>query len=299
MALAGGVADSLFSWAAWPNGPNNMNTYIDASYIQYLDKKLYIMPITPWFFTNMPGYDKNWLWCSNDLWYIQWEQALYLAPEFIEIISWNDFGGWSSTEGPYYNNKDNTACNIYNNPEAACWWHCGFPIPAQKITINDPQELMRQALLNIPNLQTSILITKLKILSGSFNSLVDRIYSVVAIGEKIEAEKKKELIPQILGGVFLITRLALAGTVANKATDIYTIVQDPESAPVAILSMLLDFNVGAAAGAATKNGVSAIEFNSMALRRRGMKDSDIKSVGALFKQKMDQLESIVSKCARI
>ncbi|KXG50197.1 Glycoside hydrolase, family 71 [Penicillium griseofulvum] len=92
MALGDGVADGLFSWAAWPNGPNDMNTYVDASYMQYLDKKAYMMPISPWFFTNMPGYNKNWLWRGDDLWYTRWEQALYLAPEFIEIISWNDFG---------------------------------------------------------------------------------------------------------------------------------------------------------------------------------------------------------------
>ncbi|KAJ5889283.1 hypothetical protein N7504_010093 [Penicillium tannophilum] len=90
--LANSVADGLFSWAAWPYGPNDMNTYIDASYIDFLDGKPYMMPVSPWFFTNMPGYDKNWLWRGDDLWYDRWEQAMFLAPEFIEIISWNDFG---------------------------------------------------------------------------------------------------------------------------------------------------------------------------------------------------------------
>ncbi|RAH44413.1 glycoside hydrolase family 71 protein [Aspergillus brunneoviolaceus CBS 621.78] len=90
--LADGVADELFSWAAWPYGPSDMNTYTDASYIDFLDGKPYMMPVSPWFFTNMPGYDKNWLWRGDDLWYDRLEQAIYLAPEFIEIISWNDFG---------------------------------------------------------------------------------------------------------------------------------------------------------------------------------------------------------------
>ncbi|OJJ73124.1 hypothetical protein ASPBRDRAFT_173463 [Aspergillus brasiliensis CBS 101740] len=92
VTLGGGVADGLFSWAAWPYGPNDMNTYVDASYIDFLDGKPYMMPVSPWFFTNMPGYDKNWLWRGDDLWYDRWVQAMYLAPEFIEIISWNDFG---------------------------------------------------------------------------------------------------------------------------------------------------------------------------------------------------------------
>lgn len=32
-----------------------------------------MMPISPWFFTNLPGYDKNWLWRRGDmLWYDRW-----------------------------------------------------------------------------------------------------------------------------------------------------------------------------------------------------------------------------------
>lgn len=51
-SLAGGVADGLFSLAAWPYRPNDMETYNDASYID--DSNPYMMPISPWFFTNMP-----------------------------------------------------------------------------------------------------------------------------------------------------------------------------------------------------------------------------------------------------
>ncbi|KAF7624815.1 hypothetical protein AFLA_001697 [Aspergillus flavus NRRL3357] len=64
MQLAGVVADGLFSWAAWPWGNLNMTTYVDASYDQTLMPagKAYMMPVSPWFYTNMPGYNKNWLW---------------------------------------------------------------------------------------------------------------------------------------------------------------------------------------------------------------------------------------------
>jgi hypothetical protein len=47
-----------------------MNTYTDASYRQYLSGKPYMMPVSPWFYTNAPGYDKNWLWRGDDLWYV-------------------------------------------------------------------------------------------------------------------------------------------------------------------------------------------------------------------------------------
>ncbi|GAQ08424.1 mutanase Pc12g07500 [Aspergillus lentulus] len=87
-----GVPDGLFSWAAWLWGPNDMDTHVDASYMQYLDGKPYMMPVSPWFYTNLPGYKKNWLWNGDHLWYERWEQVLDLQPEWVEIISWNDYG---------------------------------------------------------------------------------------------------------------------------------------------------------------------------------------------------------------
>ncbi|KAE8132052.1 glycosyl hydrolase family 71-domain-containing protein [Aspergillus pseudotamarii] len=67
LQLAGGVADGLFS-------------------------KSYMMPASPWFYTNMPGYGKNWLWHSDSLWYDRWVEIAYLEPEWVEIIPWNDYG---------------------------------------------------------------------------------------------------------------------------------------------------------------------------------------------------------------
>lgn len=61
-ALEPGTADGLFSWAAWPWGNEDMNTYVDASYYQYLNGSPYMMPASPWFYTNLPGYKKNWMW---------------------------------------------------------------------------------------------------------------------------------------------------------------------------------------------------------------------------------------------
>jgi hypothetical protein len=91
-AMALGVADGLFNWAAWPVGPSDMNTYVDASYLQFLGGKPYMMPVSPWFFTNLPGYDKNWLWRGDDLWFERWIEVWKVAPDFVQIISWNDYG---------------------------------------------------------------------------------------------------------------------------------------------------------------------------------------------------------------
>lgn len=44
-AVALGVADGLFNWAAWPEGPNNMYTTIDDSYYDFLNGLPYMMPV--------------------------------------------------------------------------------------------------------------------------------------------------------------------------------------------------------------------------------------------------------------
>ncbi|CAD6441946.1 87ebe840-189a-4cb8-90ff-f578280db540 [Sclerotinia trifoliorum] len=87
-----GVPDGLFSWGAWPDGPNDMFTTTDYSYVEYLGGKPYMMPASPWFYTNLPGYHKNWLWRGDDMWFDRWTHIWYLAPEFVEILTWNDYG---------------------------------------------------------------------------------------------------------------------------------------------------------------------------------------------------------------
>ncbi|KAF3360637.1 hypothetical protein VdG1_01597 [Verticillium dahliae VDG1] len=91
-AVALGVADGLFSWAAWAEGPNRKNTEVDASYLDFMKGMPYMMPVAPWFYTNMPGFDKNWLWRGDHTWFDRWAHIWYLQPEFVQIISWNDYG---------------------------------------------------------------------------------------------------------------------------------------------------------------------------------------------------------------
>jgi hypothetical protein len=94
-ALAKGVADGLFSWAAWPWGGRNMDTYTDASYLNDFPSDgsiLYMMAVSPWFYTNLPGYGKNWIWNGDSLWHDRWQQVNFIQPDFVEIITWNDYG---------------------------------------------------------------------------------------------------------------------------------------------------------------------------------------------------------------
>ncbi|KAJ5224090.1 hypothetical protein N7468_008632 [Penicillium chermesinum] len=94
LQLADGVADGLFSWAAWPSGGGKMNTLEDAAFIDSLKAadKPYMMPISPWFFADMPFYGKNFSFHGGSLWNERWVEVFYIDPEWVEIISWNDYG---------------------------------------------------------------------------------------------------------------------------------------------------------------------------------------------------------------
>jgi hypothetical protein len=72
-----------------------------------------MMPVSPWFYTNLPGYDKNWLWRGDSLWFDRWIQVMYLQPEFVEILTWNDFG-----ESHYIGPLDDTQYDAFTIGEA-------------------------------------------------------------------------------------------------------------------------------------------------------------------------------------
>ncbi|KAJ6517525.1 glycoside hydrolase family 71 protein [Mycena vitilis] len=97
------VAGAL-NWAGWPsNGQNrapsggvtvSVNSG-DQAYRAKLGVKGYIAPASPWFFTHFGAevsYSKNWVFPSDLLWYLRWQQILNLQPTFVEMVTWNDYG---------------------------------------------------------------------------------------------------------------------------------------------------------------------------------------------------------------
>lgn len=109
--VGSGIVDGLASSSAWPSGPNQMDMYMDAAYIEALSRasktskaskflkthasnstgQTYMMPVSPWFYTNLPAYHRNWLWRGESLWYQRWQQVFYVRPGFVMIYSWNGF----------------------------------------------------------------------------------------------------------------------------------------------------------------------------------------------------------------
>lgn len=75
----------------WPNGPNNVSTSADTAWtdVLYRNGKSYMMGVSPWFYTNLVNYKKNWLWRGDDAWYRRWQQVVQLKPLLVQIVTWN------------------------------------------------------------------------------------------------------------------------------------------------------------------------------------------------------------------
>lgn len=86
--------DGAFSWDAWAKDGGKKTTDADIGYTDMLagTGKSYMMGVSPSFFTDIDFYNKNWLWSSDTLWFDRWEQVLEIAPAFVEVITWNDYG---------------------------------------------------------------------------------------------------------------------------------------------------------------------------------------------------------------
>ncbi|KAL1884650.1 Protein memo1 [Paecilomyces lecythidis] len=96
--------DGALNWMAWDNNGNNKaptpghNVTVadgDQSYISALSGKPYVAPASAWFSTHYGAevsYSKNWVFPSDLLWFNRWNEILKLGPQFVEVITWNDYG---------------------------------------------------------------------------------------------------------------------------------------------------------------------------------------------------------------
>jgi hypothetical protein len=67
-------------------------------------------------------YDKNWAWNGDRLWFDRWKEVLFLQPDYVEIITWNDWG-----ESHYIRDMDNTqAQEVLSLGEAPFDYVTGF-----------------------------------------------------------------------------------------------------------------------------------------------------------------------------
>ncbi|KAB8234666.1 glycosyl hydrolase family 71-domain-containing protein [Aspergillus alliaceus] len=118
--------DGAFSWDAWPVGAQDMKVSNDLDWMKALSGRPYMMPVAPWFYTNLPQWNKNWLWRGDDLWHYRWKQVIELQPPLVQILSWNDYGE-AHYIGPIYEAgvPEGASRYIANHPHDA--WRTFLP----------------------------------------------------------------------------------------------------------------------------------------------------------------------------
>lgn len=75
----------LVSWDAWAQGAVDKTDSSDLAWQSTATPKAYMMPVSPWFYTNLPQYKKNWVWRGDDMWHNRWQQVLKVQPQFVEV----------------------------------------------------------------------------------------------------------------------------------------------------------------------------------------------------------------------
>jgi chitinase len=133
--------------------------------------------------------------------------------------------------------------------------------------------------------------------------------NIKKIGSQIIEENKKQLIALILGivlmvipfvgeaggalfgGIATVSRIAaLIDIVGIVGLSAYDIVQDPESAPFAILGILMGF------GAGRRSEESA--FGDAGKARKGISPSDIAKLGDNFAENDNKVQKVINACIK-
>ncbi|OIW22603.1 hypothetical protein CONLIGDRAFT_638216 [Coniochaeta ligniaria NRRL 30616] len=135
-------------------------------------------------------------------------------------------------------------------------------------------------------------------------SSVDAMEGIKKMGDKIDDEKEKNLILLILTAFLMIIPgigelvipaelanlariMAIGAEAANAALDIYQVVQDPSSAPLAVFGILL-------------GGLSLLKapkmFGDAATAKRAMKAGDLAKLGDTVKNGVQRVNSLTKTC---
>lgn len=194
-----------------------------------------------------------------------------------------------------------------------------------EIDVVNPKELLDEAVPSTENLEWAIIETYIEMTMGGLDADEDdvvtafsmpvfmlqdaakQIEEIKKIGGEVEEAKKKELILNIvsivlvvipfvgeataaLGGAVAIARAAFViGEVGNVALSVYEIVDNPESAPFAILGI-----IGTASAIRTKGVRKA--FSEAAGARRALSADKMKAFGEAFVKKDAQVQRILKSC---
>lgn len=195
-----------------------------------------------------------------------------------------------------------------------------------EIDVVNPKELVDKAVPSTSDLEWAMVETYIEMVMGGLDAdeddvvtafsmpvfmlqdSADQIAEIKKIGAEVEEAKKKEMIMNIisivlvvipfvgeataaLGGAVAIARAAFViGEVGNTALSIYEIVDNPESAPFAILGIIGTASTIRATGARQA-------FSKAAGARRALSADKMKAFGDTFVKKDAQVQRLLKSCS--
>ncbi|KAK0705051.1 hypothetical protein B0H67DRAFT_498289 [Lasiosphaeris hirsuta] len=206
--------------------------------------------------------------------------------------------------------------------------HKNYPLKADKVEVVDPKKIFDEALPNLDTLKDNIAMAYLGVGIGNWEvdgdgvagaitlpvfmmeQAISTMEQVKEIGGKMEEKEKRDRIMLIISIIFMVipfvgeigfalagataaARIAfMIGEAANAAMTIADIVEDPESAPFAIMGMLL--------GIGTPKGLKGSKaFNDASLARKVMDESgDMAKMGDIIKNGNGKVQGILKACFR-
>ncbi|PYH96934.1 hypothetical protein BO71DRAFT_439197 [Aspergillus ellipticus CBS 707.79] len=195
----------------------------------------------------------------------------------------------------------------------------GYPLPADTITVTNPQTIIEDARPGIQNLTETIMLTQILAATGAYGGSMTNVLliistvvftlaqavanmdMVVEVADKASEEEKKAMIEEIIFGVLMVVpflgeirlisdsleqladMMSLIGDVGALGSTIYGVATDPDSAILDIFEIAL---MGSCR--------DPDEFEEAANARRGLTDDEISSLGSDWKSWSDDLSDVMS-----
>ncbi|KAL4861961.1 hypothetical protein BDV12DRAFT_203498 [Aspergillus spectabilis] len=203
-------------------------------------------------------------------------------------------------------------------------WDYNFPVPTEYDAedVINPKDVVSEAYDKLkalgPELTDVVEKVKNDEYFGDINELIDAVsmpvlmvsdaienmQSIVEIAEEIEEAKAKSILFAFLSAIFFfvpvvgevmgaISSLAnigrivsLLGAAGNVALDVYTILDDPENAPLAIFSLILT----------PLALMDVVKVGQAAKARRGMPAADVAKLGDRLSGRLNLISKLKDRC---
>ncbi|KAK8004679.1 chitinase [Apiospora arundinis] len=204
-----------------------------------------------------------------------------------------------------HTNQDTCGGSGHKVGDGASCWNIGYEFDAPFPKSYGAEDVTNPKKLAEAGLKNSADLPRPDLGPGRGDAGVESMAQVAQTADKMEEAQRKALILAFVGAILFLVPIAgevlgsvaeladvasiiaVVGAAGNAAFDIYTIVDDPDNAPLAIVNLVLAPLALGDVARVTK----AAEI------RRGMKAEDVAKLGSRVGQRLDKLKGMTGSCS--